>query len=76
MVITAIYNVNNDYEKNPEGFSPMDFMPGAKSADDDMREFVEAVERGDKFETSAEEIAAFRSGIESTFRNVKRDYRD
>lgn len=46
-------------------------MPGAKTEEDEMREFVEAVQRGDKFETDPAALDQFKQQLHSTFRNVR-----
>lgn len=73
MVCSVMANVNRDSDQRPEPYTPADFMPGAKSEEEEMREFVEAVQRGDKFETDPEDLARFKRQMESTFRNVKPD---
>lgn len=67
----ALYNVNNDWDKRPQGWSAADFMPGARTDEDEMREFVEAVQRGDNFEADPEEAARFRRQMEATFGNIQ-----
>jgi hypothetical protein len=69
----AIFNVNNDWDKRPQGWVPADFMPGAviKSERDELLEFAEAVARGDTFdEPDHEELARCRGEIEKTFSNI------
>jgi hypothetical protein len=70
-VQAALYNVNNDWDKRPQGWSAADFMPGAKTEKDEMREFVEAVQRGDKFEMDPDEAALFRRQMEASFGNIQ-----
>ena len=67
IVCSVIANVNRDPERRPEPFQPADFMPGAKSEEDEMREFVEAIQRGDKFEMDPEEMENFKRNMERTF---------
>lgn len=69
MVCSLLANINRDPERS-EPFTPMDFLPGATSQDDDMREFAEAVMRGDKFEVDPEAESAFRRNMITTFRNL------
>lgn len=45
-------------------------MPGAKSEEDEMREFVEAVLRGDSFETDPEDLESFKRQMQATFGNI------
>ena len=70
LICSVIANVNRDPDKRSEPWQPADFMPGAKSEHDEMREFVEAIERGDAFEVDPEEMAAFKKDLESTFNNI------
>lgn len=66
-----VANVNRDSERKPEPFTAADFMPGAKTEEDDMREFVEKVQRGESFEVDPVEIDNFRRTMGGTFRNLK-----
>jgi hypothetical protein len=66
----VIANVNRDSERKPEPFTAADFMPGAKTEEDDMREFVEKVQRGDSFEVDPAEVENFRRTMAATFRNL------
>jgi hypothetical protein len=69
MICAAIMNTHNDYEKRPQGWSPADFLPGAEPArDESMDEFVEKVQRGEKFEPPPPEVMdAFRDRMASMF---------
>lgn len=69
LICSVIANANRASEES-KLWTPADFMPGAKSEEDEMREFVEAVQRGDKFETDPELLAKFKQQMTSTFRNV------
>jgi hypothetical protein len=62
--------VNRDAERRPEPWQPADFMPGAKSEEDEMREFVERVQRGDTFETDPDDLERFKRQMMSSFKNV------
>lgn len=66
-----IANVNRDSDRKPEPFTAADFMPGAKTEEDDMREFVEKVQRGDSFEVDPAEVDNFRRTMAATFGNLK-----
>ena len=70
LICSVLANVNRDAEKRPEPWQPADFMPGAKSEEDEMREFVEAVQRGDTFETDPEDLERFKQQMVANFRNV------
>ena len=59
--------MNRDAERRPEPWQPAHFMPGAKSEEDEMREFAEAVMRGEKFETDPEDLDRFKREMERTF---------
>lgn len=67
LVCSIIAEVNRDPDRRPEPFTPAFFMPGAKTDDEEMREFVEAVQRGDTFESDPEAIAAFKKQMEEAF---------
>lgn len=71
MVASVIANVHRDGDRRPEAYTPQHFMPGAKTEEDEMREFAEAVQRGDKFEVDPEAAAAFKRQMESTFGNLR-----
>ena len=60
LVCSVIANVNRDSKRRSEPFTPSDFMPGARTEEDEMREFAEAVMRGDKFEPDPDAVALFR----------------
>lgn len=70
LICSVLANCNRDPDKRPEPWQPADFMPGAKSEEEEMREFVERVQRGDKFETDPEELARFKTQMRSSFRNL------
>ena len=70
LICSVIANVNRDTDVRSEPFTAADFMPGAKTEEDEMREFAEAVARGETFETDPEEFEAFKRQFTSTFRNV------
>jgi hypothetical protein len=71
MICSLLANIHRDEDAHPEPYTPADFMPGAKSEEDDMREFAEAVMRGDKFEMDPEQAAAFRHSMVTSFKNVR-----
>ena len=70
LICSVIANVNRDAEKRPEPWRPADFMPGAKTEEDEMREFVEAIQRGDTFETDPEDLERFKWQMKSSFKNI------
>jgi hypothetical protein len=70
LICSVLANVNRDAEKRPEPFQPADFMPGAKSEEDEMREFVEAVQRGETFETDPHDLERFKRQMQETFGNI------
>jgi hypothetical protein len=69
-LMALLANVHRDPDSHPEPFTPAQFMPGAKSEDDEMREFAEAVMRGDTFEVDPEALDRFKRQMQSSFRNV------
>jgi len=71
LVCSVIANVNRDSDKRSEPWTPADFMPGARSEEDEMREFAERVLRGDKFDADPDAVRAFRHKMEAAFNNVK-----
>jgi hypothetical protein len=70
LVCSVIANVNRDAEKRPEPFSAADFMPGAKTEEDEMREFVEAIQRGETFATDPDELEQFKRSMHAAFGNI------
>lgn len=64
-------NIYRDPEKRIEPYTPADFLPGAKSEEDEWREFIELVQSGHKFEVDPEKVAEFRRQMTTTFKNVK-----
>ena len=42
-------------------------MPGAKSEEDEMREFVDAIQRGETFEVDPEEMERFKREMDRCF---------
>jgi hypothetical protein len=71
MVCAMLANIHRDQENHPELYTPADFLPGAATKEDEMREFAEAVARGDKFEVDPEQVAAFRREMVTSFKNVR-----
>lgn len=67
LICSTLANINRDEERHPEPYTPQHFMPGAKTEEDEMREFVEAVQRGDTFEVDPDEVEAFKRQMEATF---------
>jgi hypothetical protein len=70
LICSVIANVNRDAERRPEPWQPAHFMPGAKSEEDEMQEFVEAIQRGDTFETDPEDLEHFKQQMQRSFKNV------
>jgi hypothetical protein len=70
LICSVLANVNRDPERRPEPWQPADFMPGAKSEEDEMREFAEAVMRGDSFEADPDAIEEFKRQMTSSFKNI------
>jgi hypothetical protein len=67
LICSVIANVNRDSERRPEPYTAAQFMPGAKTEEDEMREFVEAIQRGDTFEVDPEQAEAFKRQMMATF---------
>jgi hypothetical protein len=70
LICSVLANLKRDPDKRPEAWQPAEFMPGAKTAEDEMREFVEAIENGESFEVDPAEMEAFKRRLEGTFSNV------
>jgi hypothetical protein len=72
MVCASIFNVNCDFDKRPEGFSPADFMPGKRSPADDLTEFALECQRNDFEHIPTEEdkrmAEIFRAQMSGTFK--------
>ena len=64
-----IWNVNRDPEKS-KPLTAAHFVPGAKTPEDEDREFLEKVVNGERFESpDEEELRRFRSQMGTTFAN-------
>lgn len=61
-----IWNQNRDLENN-RPLTGADFMPGARTEEDEMREFAEKVMSGEHFQVDPVEVAAFRARLKATF---------
>ena len=70
LICSVIANVNRDPDTKPEPYTAADFMPGAKSDEEEMAEFAERVLRGDTFEVDPEAVEAFRLQMRTNFRNL------
>lgn len=70
LICSVLANCHRDTDRRQDPYTPADFMPGAKSEEDEMREFVEAVQRGEHFEPDPESVEDFKRQIQTTFRNV------
>ncbi len=74
MMCASLFNVNNDWKKRPQGWTPLDFMPEVPQRDE-MKEFVLAIERGESVAPTKEEVACFMAQLQNQFRmqiNVQR----
>lgn len=64
-------NIHRPEDREP--FTIADFVPGArprKTEDEEMREFIDEIQSGKKFETDPEQLAAFKHAMLSNFGNV------
>ena len=64
LVCAVLANVHRGEDIEP--YSVDDFMPGAegrKSDEEDMRDFVEQIQRGEKFEADPEALAALKNSL-------------
>jgi hypothetical protein len=70
----VLANIHRPEDREP--FTIADFMPGAaprKTEDEEMREFIDEIQSGKKFEVPPEEMAAFKRSLASTFVTPKND---
>lgn len=70
LICAVLANINRDPEHRP--YDVKDFMPGAKSEEDELREFAEAVARGETFEDPPEVVAEFRRSLEANFSGIEK----
>lgn len=75
MVCATIANTHCDFEKRPEGFSPEDFMPGAKAnGRHSLEQFALECEANGYTHAPTEQdkelAASFVAQMEKTFKNV------
>lgn len=68
LICAVLANLNRGPDDEPYDLG--DFMPGALSEEDQMREFVEAVQRGEKFEDPPEVVASFRRALETNWKGI------
>jgi hypothetical protein len=68
-VRSDIWNVHRDLEEH-EPLSPARFMPGAKTEEDEWREFVEMVQNGERFEVDEASEKRFRSRMSTLLADV------
>jgi hypothetical protein len=73
LVSSVLANIHRPEDHEP--YTIADFLPGTparKSEDEDMREFIDEIQSGKKFEPpSPEQLAAFKRSMETNFSNVK-----
>jgi hypothetical protein len=61
-----LWNQNRDLENN-RPLTAADFMPGARTEEDEMREFAEKVMSGESFHVDPIEVATFRARLKASF---------
>jgi hypothetical protein len=71
MICSVIANVHRDSEQRSEPWTIQDFLPGAKSKEEEMIEWLEALEAGDEPEPDPEEVARFKQQMKAAFRNLQ-----
>lgn len=65
LVSATLLNMLADRESHPENWTMAEVLTGKRPADQEMLEFVEKVQRGDKFEAPPPEIMeAFKKRLE------------
>lgn len=67
LICSVLANVNRDPESRREPWQPADFMPGAKSEEEEWMEFIDAMQSGEKFEADPEEVARFKQQMQEAF---------
>jgi len=67
LICSVIANAHRDEDKKPDPFTFEDFMPGAKSKEQEMIEWLEALENGEE-DVDLEAVEAFKAKMKATFR--------
>jgi len=67
LICSVIANVNRDSEQRSEPWTIQDFLPGGKSKEEEMIEWLEALESGEEVE-DPEALASFKQKMKKTFR--------
>lgn len=70
MICAEVRNTINNWEKNPEGFSADDFMPGGSGDADDFAAFAEEVRRNRIKLPDQEELERYMRRTDYTRRTV------
>lgn len=72
LICSVIANAHRNKDERPEPFTAADFMPGAevKTREQELREWADAVERGETFEADPEELEEFKRQMQSSFKNI------
>jgi hypothetical protein len=72
LICTVLANIHRGEESEP--YTIEDFIPGARpprdSEEEEMRQFIDEIQSGKKFETPPEELERFKRSLEANFRNV------
>ena len=71
MICSVIANVHRDPEQRSEPWTIQDFLPGAKSKEEEMIEWLEALERGEEPQPDPAEVARFKRQMKATFSNLQ-----
>jgi hypothetical protein len=70
LICATIANIVRDKDSHPQPYTPAQFLPGAKTDEDELREFAEAVARGESFEPDPELNEQFKRQMQEAFRNI------
>jgi hypothetical protein len=68
MVCATLCNLKNDWDKNPDGWQPADFLPGAVREEDDLEAFARELEQGKLQRPDVEVVEQFKRNLQAQFR--------
>lgn len=71
MVCAEIWNVNNNWDKNPSGFSADNFMPDSESEVNDLSAFADQVRTNTVPMPSAEDLGEYMRRTDPTARQAR-----
>ena len=71
MICSVIANVNRNSEQRPEPWTIQDFLPGAKTEEEEWIEWLEAIDRGEEPQPDPEAVEKFKRQMRATFSNLQ-----